>query len=160
MAGHQSPAAESWMAGHGTATRRTCRRDDGICLISRRRQRQFSCRTVEKAIRAPLAVECLASDVSQLADRLAGSLKEVCNSDGRQVKHSLSPSYLAGTRGGEALMAANVVRNGAARPGGQSMTPAQLQAHLELRRGSRSSRHVRADRKGTRAARIAADTRG
>ena len=56
-------------------------------------------------------------------------------------------------------MAANVVRNGAARPGGQSMTPTQLQAHLELRRGSRSSRHVRADRKGTRAARIAADTR-
>ena len=56
-------------------------------------------------------------------------------------------------------MAANVVRKGAARPGGQSMTPARLQAHLELRRGSRSSRHVRADRKGTRAARAAAYTR-
>lgn len=56
-------------------------------------------------------------------------------------------------------MAANVVRNGATRLGGQSMTPTQLQAHLELRRGSRSSRHVRSDRKGTRAARIAADTR-
>ena len=56
-------------------------------------------------------------------------------------------------------MATNVVRKWATRPGGQSMTPTQLQAHLELRRGSRSSRHVRADRKGTRAARIAAYSR-
>ena len=57
-------------------------------------------------------------------------------------------------------MTTNGIRKGATRPGGQSMTPTQLQAHLELRRGSRSARHVRADRKGTRAARIAADTRG
>ena len=53
-------------------------------------------------------------------------------------------------------MATNDARNVATRPGGQSMTPTQLRAHLDLRNGSRSSRHVRADRKGTRAARTAA----
>ncbi len=56
-------------------------------------------------------------------------------------------------------MATNDARNVATRPGGQSMTPTQLRAHLDLRNGSRSSRHVRADRKGTRAARTAAAAR-
>ena len=56
-------------------------------------------------------------------------------------------------------MATNDARNVATRQGGQSMTPTQLRAHLDLRNGSRSSHHVRADRKGTRAARTAAAAR-
>jgi len=62
-------------------------------------------------------------------------------------------------REGQAPVATNDARNVATRPGGQSMTPTQLRAHLDLRNGSRSSRHVRADRKGTRAARTAAAAR-
>ena len=70
-----------------------------------------------------------------------------------------SRSDTAGREKGLAPVATNDARNVATRPGGQSMTPTQLRAHLDLRNGSRSSRHVRADRKGTRAARTAAAAR-
>ena len=70
-----------------------------------------------------------------------------------------SRSDTAGREKGLAPVATNDARNVATRQGGQSMTPTQLRAHLDLRNGSRSSRHVRADRKGTRAARTAAAAR-